>query len=201
MSGRRACGSRGSPSPATGELRSVPDPQLHALEVAFYRADAGEPPLTGHLVSLALLSAVRGGHRVPLSPSRQLLASRLGLRLPHHLLGRVYDTTLGDTVTDVQSVTSTVRQRFADGAGLADLFLTFYGRRSPRPVASTTRGPGWSSTGVPDRHRDPSLTRRTGGISPPPPYPVACCAHATGYGGGVGPGPTRHGVRRLADDR
>jgi ubiquinone/menaquinone biosynthesis C-methylase UbiE len=34
---------------------------------------------------------------------------------------------LGDTVTDVQSVTSTVRQRFADGAGFADLFLTYYG--------------------------------------------------------------------------
>ena len=34
---------------------------------------------------------------------------------------------LGDTVTDVQSVTSTVRQRFADGAGFADLFLTYSG--------------------------------------------------------------------------
>jgi ubiquinone/menaquinone biosynthesis C-methylase UbiE len=34
---------------------------------------------------------------------------------------------LGDAVTDVQSVTATVRQRFADGAGFADLFLTYYG--------------------------------------------------------------------------
>jgi SAM-dependent methyltransferase len=34
---------------------------------------------------------------------------------------------LGDGVTDVQSVTATVTQRFADGAAFADLFLTYYG--------------------------------------------------------------------------
>lgn len=34
---------------------------------------------------------------------------------------------LGDGVTDVRSVTSTVTQRFTDGAGFADLFLTYYG--------------------------------------------------------------------------
>ena len=31
-----------------------------------------------------------------LGGTRQILASRLGLRLPHHLLRRVYDTTLGN---------------------------------------------------------------------------------------------------------
>lgn len=34
---------------------------------------------------------------------------------------------LGDGVHDVRSVTATVTQRFADGAGFADLFLTYYG--------------------------------------------------------------------------
>jgi SAM-dependent methyltransferase len=34
---------------------------------------------------------------------------------------------LGDGVTDVGSVTATVTQRFTDGAGFADLFLTYYG--------------------------------------------------------------------------
>lgn len=34
---------------------------------------------------------------------------------------------LGDGVTDVRSLTATVTQRFADGAGFADLFLTYYG--------------------------------------------------------------------------
>ena len=34
---------------------------------------------------------------------------------------------LGDGVTDVQSVTATVTQRFADGGAFADLFLTYYG--------------------------------------------------------------------------
>ncbi len=145
---------------ATEELGSVPAPQLHALEVAFYRADADDHPPTDHLVSLAVLSAVRvlaadervvvaiddvqwldqssqdalayvarrlqsedvtvllsrrPGGRTPLErafaddrlerlristislgATRQLLASRLGLRLPHHLLRRVYDTTLGN---------------------------------------------------------------------------------------------------------
>lgn len=34
---------------------------------------------------------------------------------------------LGEGVTDVRSVTATVTQRFTDGAGFADLFLTYYG--------------------------------------------------------------------------
>jgi SAM-dependent methyltransferase len=34
---------------------------------------------------------------------------------------------LGDGVHDVRSVTATVTQRFTDGAGFADLFLTYYG--------------------------------------------------------------------------
>jgi SAM-dependent methyltransferase len=34
---------------------------------------------------------------------------------------------LGDDVSDVQSVTASARQRFADAEGFADLFLTYYG--------------------------------------------------------------------------
>jgi SAM-dependent methyltransferase len=34
---------------------------------------------------------------------------------------------LGDGVNDVRSITATVTQRFTDGAGFADLFLTYYG--------------------------------------------------------------------------
>jgi DNA-binding CsgD family transcriptional regulator len=141
------------------ELAAVPPPQLHALEVALYRAEPGEQPPTEQVVSLALLSALRslsreqhllvavddlqwldrssqaalayaarrlqdrvtvllarrpgprsaveaafGDERVDrlvvrsttLAGTRQILASRLGLRLPHHLLRRVYDTTLGN---------------------------------------------------------------------------------------------------------
>ena len=50
-------------------------------------------------------------------------------RTARHPVGteEVVAELLGDTVTDVQSVTATVRQRFADGAGFADLFLTYYG--------------------------------------------------------------------------
>nr|WP_300046232.1 LuxR family transcriptional regulator [uncultured Nocardioides sp.] len=144
---------------AVDELTSVPVPQLHALEVALYRAEPGEQPPTEQVVSLALLSALRslsreqrllvavddvqwldrssqaalayagrrlqdrvtvllarrpgprsavegafGDERVDrlvvrsttLGGTRQILASRLGLRLPHHLLRRVYDTTMGN---------------------------------------------------------------------------------------------------------
>jgi len=141
------------------EELGMPAPQLHALEVALYRADPGEQPPTEQVVSLALLSALRAlarhqrllvavddlqwldassltalayvARRLPddvtvvvarrpgaptaveqafrdglvehlavrattLGGTRQILASRLGLRLPHHLLRRVYDTTLGN---------------------------------------------------------------------------------------------------------
>lgn len=144
---------------AVDELEAVPAPQLHALEVALYRAQPGDQPPTEQVVSLALLSALRclardqrllvavddvqwldrssqaalayaarrlqdgvgillarrpgppsaverslGVERVDrlvvrtttLGGTRQILASRLGLRLPHHLLRRVYDTTLGN---------------------------------------------------------------------------------------------------------
>ena len=144
---------------AVDELASVPPPQLHALEVALYRAEPSEQPATEQVVSLALLSALRslsrerrllvavddlqwldrssqaalayagrrlqdrvtvllarrpgprsavegafGDERVDrlvvrsttLGGTRQILATRLGLRLPHHLLRRVYDTTMGN---------------------------------------------------------------------------------------------------------
>ncbi len=41
------------------DLDEVPPPQRHALEVALYRAEPGEQPPTDHVVSLALLSALR----------------------------------------------------------------------------------------------------------------------------------------------
>ena len=144
---------------AVDELPSVPGPQLHALEVALYRAEPGDQPPSEQVVSLAFLSALRslsqeqrvlvavddvqwldrssqaalayaarrlpdrvtvlltrrpgprstvetafGDERVDrlvvrattLGGTRQILATRLGLRLPHHLLRRVYDTTLGN---------------------------------------------------------------------------------------------------------
>jgi DNA-binding CsgD family transcriptional regulator len=173
---------------ATEELRSVPAPQLHALEVAFYRAEADEHPPTDHLVSLALLSAVRvlaahervlvaiddvqwldrsshdalayvarrlqaenvtvllsrrPGSQTPLErafaddrlerlqirsvslgATRQLLASRLGLRLPHHLLRRVYDTTLGNPLFALEV-----------GRMLADLDVEALGEDLPVPEA------------------------------------------------------------------
>src|SRR6478752_5080048 len=44
---------------AVDELDSVPVPQLHALEVALYRAEPGDQPPSEQVVSLALLSALR----------------------------------------------------------------------------------------------------------------------------------------------
>ena len=39
---------------------------------------------------------------ISLGATRQILASRLGLRLPHHLLRRVYDTTLGNPLFAIE---------------------------------------------------------------------------------------------------
>ena len=91
---------------------------------------------------------------------------------------------LGDEVTDVASVTETVRQRFDTAEEFADLFLTYYGptysaagrldeegraalradlvdlARSFDRGDRRRRGPG---LGVPHRHRHPALT-----TTPPP---------------------------------
>jgi DNA-binding CsgD family transcriptional regulator len=39
---------------------------------------------------------------ISLGATRQLLASRLGLRLPHHLLRRIYDTTMGNPLFAIE---------------------------------------------------------------------------------------------------
>jgi DNA-binding NarL/FixJ family response regulator len=147
------------------EELDVPAPQLHALQVALYRAEPGDQPASEQVVSLALLSALRSlasdrrvlvavddlqwldasslsalayvARRLPddvtvllarrpgprtaverafhdedleelvvrtttLGGTRQILASRLGLRLPHHLLRRVYGATLGNPLFAIE---------------------------------------------------------------------------------------------------
>ena len=221
---------------AVDELTSVPPPQLHALEVALYRAEPGEQPATEQVVSLALLSALRslsreqhllvavddlqwldrssqsalayaarrlqdrvtvllarrpgprsgvegafGDDRVDrlvvrsttLGGTRQILATRLGLRLPHHLLRRVYDTTLGNPLFALEVgrlLAGRDPASIGDELPVPDAVEDLLGLRvadlDPPPAGCCSR---WRSTPTCAPHRCASSPDRTCWSTRPPP--------------------------------
>ena len=77
-----------------------------------------------------------------LGGTRQILASRLGLRLPHHLLRRVYDTTLGNPLFALE-VGRLLSGR--DPTTLAASTTTVTGRSAVRSPGQLAPNPGCSS--------------------------------------------------------
>ena len=100
---------------------------------------------------------------ISLGATRQILAARLGLRLPHHLLRRVYETTMGNPLFAIEV-----------GRMLAGRDLDTLG--DDLPVPDARRGPARPAGRRPRRARAPGAAGPRPGRRPPGRRSCATCS-------------------------